>query len=102
VERLDLQRDLPGLDPDSTLYGDIQRFIAFSDGFAAIAPAQPSVIGDLRYSMLPASTRPLWGLVVDPGRPEAHAEYRFFREQTPALRRTFINMLWGRCAAAVC
>ncbi len=30
-------------------------------------PSHPLVIGDVRYAMLPDSTRPLWGIEIDPG-----------------------------------
>lgn len=61
VEKFTLQKDLPGLDESSALHGDILRFITFSEGFVAFDPAQQNVLGDMRYSMLPFSARPLWG-----------------------------------------
>jgi inner membrane protein len=102
VHRFDLSRDLPSLDPDSTLAQDIRRFERFSDGYVAIEPEQPGVLGDIRYSMLPQSTKPLWGISIDPQNPKEHAEYHFYRDNSQGIRRTFLNMLLGRCAAADC
>ncbi|MDZ7804555.1 metal-dependent hydrolase [Thiohalophilus sp.] len=102
VPRFDRHSDLPGLDPDSTLFGDIRRFERFSRGFVAFDPEQPAVLGDMRYSMLPAGVRPLWGIVIDPARPQQHADYRFFRDSRPEVRETFVNMLLGRCGKVDC
>jgi inner membrane protein len=102
VKRFDIQRDLPGLDAASILHDDIQRFMAFSGGFVAVdalESGQPNVLGDIRYSMLPNSTRPLWGIVIAPDRPGQHADYRFFRDASKAIRQTFIDMVVGKAAS---
>lgn len=96
VPLLDLARDLPGIDKSTTLYRDIRRFTGFSEGYVAVDPGQPDVIGDIRYSMLPMSVRPLWGLVINTGQPGEHADYRFFRDRSRETRMTFINMVLGR------
>ena len=102
VPRFVLSRDLPSLDPDTTLAQDIRRFERFSDGYVALDPGKAAVLGDIRYSMLPQSTAPLWGIHIDSDRPLKHAEYRFFRDNSTAIRQTFVNMLLGRCASADC
>ncbi|UCE88817.1 MAG: metal-dependent hydrolase [Pseudomonadota bacterium] len=91
-----------GLDPASTLYTDIGRFAQFSDDFVAFDPTQENVLGDIRYSMLPNSAKPLWGIVISPAKPQQHADFRFFRDRSQAVRQTFFNMVLGRCADAVC
>ncbi len=91
-----VEKDLHWLETDSTLYRDIQRFMAFSNGFVAYDPFRVNVIGDIRYSMLPISAKPLWGIFVDPSRPQEHADYRFFRENAMAVRQPFIDMLFGK------
>jgi inner membrane protein len=96
VPRFDAARDLPGLDPASVLRGDIQRFSEFSAGFVAFDPAQPNVLGDIRYSMLPTSTRPLWGIAIDADKPGQHADYRFFRDASKDVRQAFIDMVMGK------
>lgn len=94
VEKFSPARDLPRLEPGSVLYGDIERFTAFSEGYVALQRAEPHVLGDIRYSMLPHSVEPLWGIVFDPARPGVHADYRFFRDHSPETRQTFLDMLF--------
>ena len=94
--------DMPRLRATSVLGQDIQRFTTFSDGYVGFDPEQDNVLGDIRYSMLPISARPLWGIIIDTKRPDQHAEYRFFRNNSEHVRKTFLNMLFGRCASAVC
>ena len=96
VAKFSLHKDLPGLDVSSPLYADVVRFITFSDGFVAFDPRQANVLGDLRYSMLPLSTRPLWGIVIDRNKPQAHADYRFFRDNGQSVRQAFLGMLLDR------
>lgn len=96
VEKFTLQKDLPGLDESSALHGDILRFITFSEGFVAFDPAQQNVLGDMRYSMLPFSARPLWGIVIERDKPQRHADYRFFRDNSQRVRQTFLDMLIDR------
>ena len=86
----------------SVLKEDIQRFTVFSDGYVGLDPEQENVLGDIRYSMLPVSARPLWGIIIDTTRPQQHAEYRFFRNNSEQVRKTFLNLLLGRCASAIC
>ena len=93
VALFSFDRDLPQLDESSVLYRDIVRFWSFSDGYVALDPVQTNVLGDIRYSMLPVSARPLWGIVIDPDRPQVHADYRFFRDSSPSVRETFLNLL---------
>ncbi|MFL7869939.1 MAG: metal-dependent hydrolase [Anaerolineales bacterium] len=93
VALFSFDRDLPQLDESSVLYRDIVRFWSFSDGYVALDPVQTNVLGDIRYSMLPLSARPLWGIVIDPDRPQVHADYRFFRDSSPSVRETFLNLL---------
>ena len=80
----------------STQDVDIQRFIEFSEGYVAYDPEQSNVLGDIRYSMLPTSVRPLWGIVLDPENSEQHVDFHFFRESSASQRQVFIDMLRGR------
>jgi len=93
VARFSFDKDMPQLDESSVLYRDIVRFQLFSDGYVALDPMQANVLGDIRYSMLPVSARPLWGIVIDPDNPQVHADYRFFRDSGPSVRETFLNLL---------
>jgi inner membrane protein len=87
---------LPGLDPDSRLANDIARFTRFSDGFVALHPQQPNVLGDVRYALLPNSVAPLWGIELDVTQPDRHVAFLTFRQTDAALRRAFLAMLRGR------
>ena len=88
-------KDMHWLEPESTLYRDIQRFIQFSDGYVANDPTQYSVIGDIRYSMLPISTKPLWGIRFDQRALNEHVQYQFYRENAKESRPVFLAMLRG-------
>jgi len=95
VPRFHAETGYPQLPPDSLLYRDLQRFSQFSDGYLAASRAHPGTIGDIRYSMLPNGVEPLWGIVVDPSRPDAHADFRFYRNTGPESRMRFWGMLAG-------
>ena len=90
----------PGLKQDSVLYRDIQRFSKYSNGFIAQHPDRPSVLGDLRYAMVPNSLRPLWGVVVNVSESEQHADYRNFRDMDEGTMQVFVGMLSGRPASS--
>jgi len=102
VQYFNVSQSLPKLSRNSMLYKDILRFASFSDNYLAFDPLQQNVLGDLRYSMLANSIKPLWGIVLDEDNPESHAEYRVFRNHDLAVRKTFMNMLLGQCAEVEC
>lgn len=81
VRKLDLQRDLPWLEPDSQQARDVARFAWFSNGYVALDPRDPQQIMDVRYSMLPNEIRPLWSIRLRPGAaPGEHVEWLTQRE----------------------
>ncbi|MDZ7807276.1 MAG: metal-dependent hydrolase [Gracilimonas sp.] len=80
----------------STLYKDIQRFSDLSDGFLIKHPDHKNVIGDGRYSMLPTTLSPLWGISVDNTKPYDHVEFGTYRDASPEVRNEFLDMLLGR------
>jgi inner membrane protein len=86
---------LPGLEPESRLGQDIVRFTRFSDGFVAIHPRLPTVLGDVRYALLPTSGVPLWGIELNLAEPDRHAAFRTFRDTDAEVRRQFLTMLRG-------
>lgn len=90
------ERDLPGLPAKSTLARDIERFTALSDGYVAIHPDRPNVLSDVRYSNLPNSVLPLWGIELDLARPDRHTEERFFRDLSRETRTAFLQLVLGR------
>ena len=47
---------------DARMLRDFARFAWFSDGWVARAPADPSIIGDARYSLRADRYDPVWGI----------------------------------------
>ena len=78
------------------LYKDIRRFSELSEGFLIQHPKDENVIGDGRYSMLPTTLSPLWGVKLDPGQPDQHVDYVTYRDTDTEIRRAFLDMLLGR------
>lgn len=73
---------------------DIERFRAFSDGFAVEDARHPGFVGDARYAMLPTRIAPIWGLQwAGSG---AATEFVSRHEFNPAMRADFLAMLTGR------
>jgi inner membrane protein len=95
VKRIAPQDLTPPLPADSVQARDVARFARLSEGFLARHPERPEVIGDVRYAMLPDSVRPLWGIAIDPARPDRHVEFLTFRDFTAQDRRRFLAMLRG-------
>ncbi|MDR9417332.1 metal-dependent hydrolase [Gracilimonas sp.] len=79
----------------TTLYRDIERFSKLSDGILIKHPDHNNVIGDGRYSMLPTTLSPLWGIEVDTTRPGQHVDFGTYRDSNPEVRQTFMNMLFS-------
>ena len=95
VRAFDPSRDLPTLSTASVLYRDIGRFDFFSNGYLALHPEDPSLLGDVRYAMLPTSVRPLWGIRLDLQRAETHAPFEASRRMSRPEIEQFIGMLRG-------
>ena len=79
----------------TTLYADLKRFEKLSEGYLIRHPDDPEVIGDARYSMLPTSLVPLWGVETDTSNTDEHLPFLYFRDANEEARQTFINMLAG-------
>ena len=86
---------VPPLDVNSVQATDLVRFARVSEGFLARHPSMPDVIGDVRYSMLPNSIAPLWGIEVHSEREHEHVGFRTFRAFTKDDRQRFFAMLRG-------
>ncbi len=95
VDKFVLERDLNGLPDSSVLAQDISRFSHFSSGFLAIRPEQPHVLVDVRYSNLPTTLAPLWGIEINPQQPDQHAQYKLYRDSSSATREKFLKLLLG-------
>ena len=96
VPLFNVKKDLAFLEKDSVVANDIERFTQFSDGYVALDRDDFSILGDMRYSMLPISAKPLWGIIIDEDKPNEHVDYRFFRKMDDASREAFKNMLLGK------
>lgn len=88
-------RDWQPLPPDSRARQDLARFYQLSGELLVRHPDHENMVGDARFAMLPISTSPLWGIVVDPAHPNRATELVTRREFPPAMRQQFIQMLLG-------
>lgn len=95
LRAFDVERDLPGLLDNAIQLDDVRRFSHFSLGFVTRHPYDPLTIGDIRYSMNPDGSIPLWGIRLSPGVHDEHVDYVSFRQQGAADRSRFLNMLLG-------
>jgi inner membrane protein len=91
-----LKDGLAKLAQDSTLITDINRFKHFSDGYIAYHPENSSIIGDVRYSLLPFGSTPLWGITIQEDQPGRHVQFENYRSQTAAAMKIFPQLLTGK------
>ncbi|MDR4518993.1 MAG: metal-dependent hydrolase [Nitrosomonas sp.] len=96
IELFNLTRDMRDLPKSSVLAGDIERFTKFSDGLVALSTEHSEVLIDVRYSNLPMTLSPLWGIELDTTQPERHAKYTLYRDASNETREKFITLLMGR------
>ena len=76
IDKLNVSRDFPWLDPNSQQAEDVERFRWFSQGFVALSPINASRIIDVRYSMLPDEIKGLWMIELDSTlAPNEHVRY---------------------------
>ncbi|HBL30442.1 MAG TPA: metal-dependent hydrolase [Acidobacteria bacterium] len=97
-----LDRELPGLDPDSIAARDLERFRHFCDGWLVALERDKQgrlLVGDLRYAMLPDEIRPLWAIRLDPSTPGRHVDYVTLREVAPGTLARFAAMVRGSAGA---
>jgi len=96
IEKLDVSRDFPWLNPNSQQVKDIERFHHFSNGFLAQDPDDDLSIIDVRYSIVPNQLKALWSIELSPSATVAtHVKYVTHRDNTPASRQAFFEMLYG-------
>ena len=108
VKKLDVATDLPWLDAANKKQLsnrsqqthknqqaiDLERFRVFSDDYLAVLPNQPNYVIDIRYSFLPNSVDPLWGIRMKPNALNEHVDYDTTRDLNPEYRIAFFNMLF--------
>lgn len=90
VPMLDVSRQWPKISEQSVLARDIEKFRWFSDNWLySVAPPE-GMVSDLRYSMLPHTITPLWGILVDPGKQDEPAPF----VQVQRVRKSEGKILW--------
>lgn len=77
------------------LYKDIARFSKLSDDVLIWHPEEEQVIGDGRYSMLPTTLSPLWGIEVDTTNSDQHVRFGTYRDASEDVREAFLEMLFN-------
>lgn len=100
VAKLDVARDVPWLKSGAAQSQDIERFRHFANGYLAIHPDRPEVIADIRYSMLPQTMLPLWGIQLDQNKLDhEHALFIDFERDKDSARQAagdLWEMITGR------
>ena len=75
VRYIDKKEALQDLAEGTSLYNDIERFFHFTQGYIYSIDKYPNYLFDLRYSILPNSTTPMWGIEVDYSAPSKHVSF---------------------------
>jgi len=95
LRQFDPERDLPDLQPDSVLTDDIARFSALADDYVVMDPGRSKVLTDIRYSMLPTTVTPMWGIDLNVASKSQHASFVVYRDRPDNAREIFVTMLLG-------
>ncbi|PON17857.1 metal-dependent hydrolase [Candidatus Entotheonella serta] len=96
IEKLDIAKHLPWLDPTSQQAKDIERFRWFSDDYLAVDPRDRNLVVDMRYSVIPNEIDALWGIRLDPhASSTAHVGYRTSRNASSERLEKLKRMLYG-------
>lgn len=96
VAKLDIERDLPWLNPDSQQARDLARFNWFSKGFLSLDPTNPRRVIDMRYSMVPNEAKGMWSIWLDPEASSTeHVSIKQDRDTTGQRGDIFARMLRG-------
>lgn len=70
---------------------DIERFNWFAMEYLAFHPTIPNIIIDARYSALPNSVAPLWGIDIKPSGKPKHVSVEYYQE----ARKADFQKLWA-------
>lgn len=85
---------------DSRLARDLERFRHFSGDwlfrYSSYDGEDTIFVGDLRYAIDPASSRPLWGIRLDPEDPSRPAQFERPAQVVESEREAFLDRLMGR------
>lgn len=99
ISKFNIDKDLALLNKESQSAIDIERFRWFSDNYLALYPSMPNYIIDVRYSILPNSVNPLWGIkirnsVFEDNDLNSHVEFITNRDSDQKTRKAFLDMLF--------
>lgn len=75
---------------------DLDYFRFFSDDWIAYDPEHTGLIGDARFAMLPDQITPLWGIRLQPDKPEAHVLFENVRTRKSGDVYKLWEMIQGR------
>jgi inner membrane protein len=92
IEKFNIKKSFPWLDPRSQQAKDIERFRWFSNGYIAMSQNKPNQIIDIRYSMLPNEGHGLWGIELNPDADNDAYIKRIFNRRSD--KSTYIK-LWN-------
>lgn len=95
VYKLEVDRDMPWLDPNSQQAVDLERFRWFSNGYIARDPMHHNRVIDIRYSMIPNRIDALWSIEFSPDADATdHVTYLTSRNTSEQTMATFRAMLF--------
>lgn len=77
-----LPKFAPPKNISATQKQDLEYFMFFSDGWLSYAPDSKNLIGDMRFSMLPDQAGPIWGIRLQPEKPDAHVLFENIRNRS--------------------
>lgn len=101
LAKVSVETIAPTFPPESPVQIDLERFQTFSDDYLIIHPEQPEILGDARYSMLPDSLSPLWGIKIDTQSPLQHADFQNFRKRDKKTINRFKKMIFGQAVSPI-
>lgn len=95
VEKLDINKHLPFLQPGSQQAADLERFRWFSDDYLT-PTGEPGGVTDMRYSMVPNEVDPMWGVTLSAeASATEHVQWWSTRDASASKRSTFYKLLMG-------
>ena len=92
IQKLNLQRDIPGFISGSQQAKDIERFRKFSNNFLALNPSNHNIIIDIRYSFIPNNIKMMWGIKLN--NPNEHVVFVTNSQPNKQIRKQFFDMLF--------
>ena len=92
---IDVNQVFPEIELNSLQRNDIKRFAFFSQDFIYLHPKYKNVLADLRYGTLPHDLQSLWGIEINPSKPDEHVKFKNLRNFKNNDYKNFWNMLKG-------